>query len=77
MSSEKNYDKSYVHAPCDVASDAPRNTFWFTINLPLYSPIAPGALIKPGIGQVGTFGPLPGFAPGKLRRGGFPLKFCR
>ena len=31
-----------------VAQEPPRSTYWFTMNLPLYSPTAPAAGRKPG-----------------------------
>ena len=32
----------------EVAHDPPRNTNWLAINLPLYSPMAPGGAVYPG-----------------------------
>src|SRR5476651_609943 len=37
---------------------------------------SPGGFCKSGIGQVRTFGPLPAFAPFKLRGCCFPFKLC-
>ena len=34
--------------PAGVATEDPRNTYWFTMNFPLYSPIAPAAATNPG-----------------------------
>src|ERR1700691_2547593 len=36
--------------PAGVAQHPPRKTYWLTMNLPLYSPTAPGAARKPGYG---------------------------
>src|ERR1700678_1441644 len=36
--------------PAGVAQHPPRRTYWLTMNLPLYSPTAPGAVTKPGYG---------------------------
>ena len=34
--------------PGEVADEPPRSTCWFTMNLPLYSPTAPSAMVNPG-----------------------------
>ncbi len=48
--------------PGGVSAQPPRSTIWLDMNLPLYSPIAPSAGWKPGIGEVGRAGPLPAVA---------------
>src|SRR5215831_15208828 len=35
----------------EVAHEPPRSTYWLHMNLPLYSPNAPGATRKPGYGE--------------------------
>ena len=37
-----------VFRPQPAAQEPPRSTIWLIINLPLYSPIAPGSGLKPG-----------------------------
>src|SRR5690606_28030025 len=35
----------------EVAHEPPRRTYWLHMNLPLYSPMAPGAALYPGYGE--------------------------
>ena len=43
----------YVFLMCDseVAQEPPLRTYWLHMNLPLYSPSAPGSVLNPGYGE--------------------------
>ena len=48
--------------PAGVTQDPPRSTIWLHMNLPLYSPMAPGGGRNPGYGPYGARRPLPDVA---------------